>query len=157
MIKIMRMKRKWLLIVLLLPLATGLYCHRVMIYTPDIVLKKDGQPCISIPIQKFNFFNKNNRFDIIEADVFQVGIGTLWEKEYYDFSKKYSVNTGECLRFEYQFQRNRVYSISFISAASGSKEFENGEQKIWSRDLRITTNTDGSAKLLLDLEARENN
>ena len=149
--------KNWILVVSILPLVTGFSCHRKMMYTPDITLKKDGQPCISIPLHEVNFLNKNKQFDIITADVFQVGVGTLWETKYYDLSKPYKIQAGKCIGFEYHFQKNIVYSIGFISAASGSKEFENGKQKIWSRDLRITTNTDGSAKLLLDLEARENN
>jgi hypothetical protein len=153
------MKRKlyrWLLIVFLLPLATGFYCHRPMVYTPDIVLKEDGLPCVSIPLNEVSFFNKEKQFDIIVAKVFQVGVGTLWKKRYYDVSKRYHVQAGECLRFEYHFQENIVYTVGFITAASGSKEFEHGDQKSWNRDFRIKKDTDGTVKLLLDLDAREN-
>lgn len=151
---------RWLLIVFLLPLATGFYCHRRMRYTPDIILKKDGQPCISIPLSEVSFFNKNKQFDIIAADVFQEGIGTLWEKQYYDIQKlglpsKYHVQAGECLRFEYHFQENITYSIGFVTTVRGNDETKNGTKKIWDRELRIRKGADGTVKLLLDLETRE--
>jgi hypothetical protein len=152
------MKRKlcrWLLMVFLLPLATGFYCHRPLAYAPNIVLKEDGQPCISIPLSELSFFNKEKQFDIIAAEVFQVGVGTLWEKDYFNVSKRYHVQAGECLRFEYHFQENIVYTIGFITATSGSKEFEHGDQKSWSRSFRIKKVPDGTVKLLFDTDARE--
>ncbi|PIT55225.1 hypothetical protein BHC49_06740 [Snodgrassella alvi] len=59
----------WLLINLQLLVITGCYFHRPMVYKLDIALKKDGQPCISIPRSEVSFFNKNKQFDIITAEV----------------------------------------------------------------------------------------
>ncbi|PIT57746.1 hypothetical protein BHC59_02365 [Snodgrassella alvi] len=158
------MKRKlcrWLLMIFLLPLATGFYCHRPLVYTPDIVLKEDGLPCISIPLNEVSFFNKEKQFDIIVTRIFQVGVGTLWEKEYYDIRNldlpsKYHVQVGQCLRFEYHFQENITYSIMFVSTVRGNDESKSFTKKIWGRDFRIKKDTDGTVKLLLDLDAREN-
>jgi hypothetical protein len=152
---------RWLLMVFLLPLATGFYCHRPMVYRPDIVLKEDGQPCISIPLNEVSFFNKEKQFDIIVTRIFQVGVGTLWEKEYYDIRNldlpsKYHVQVGQCLRFEYYFQENITYSIMFVSTVRGNDESKSFTKKIWGRDFRIKKDTDGTVKLLLDLDAREN-
>ncbi|PIT53102.1 hypothetical protein BHC44_00900 [Snodgrassella alvi] len=150
----------WLLINLQLLVITGCYFHRPMVYRPDIVLKKDGQPCISIPRSEVSFFNKDKQFDIITADVFQLGIGTLWEKQYYDIqnlglASKYHVQVGECLRFEYRFQENITYSIGFVTTVRGNDETKNWTKKTWDREFRIKKDTDGTVKLLLDLDARE--
>ncbi|PIT59743.1 hypothetical protein BHC57_05455 [Snodgrassella alvi] len=105
-----------------------------MVYRPDIVLKEDGQPCISIPLSEVSFFNKEKQFDIIVARIFQVGVGRLWEKEYYDIRNldlpsKYHVQVGQCLRFEYYFQENITYSIMFVSTVRGNDESKSFTKK----------------------------
>ncbi|MCO6518398.1 MULTISPECIES: hypothetical protein [Snodgrassella] len=117
--------------------------------TPDIVLKNDGQPCISIPLDG-NFIRRNKQFKIIFTDVFQTGVGELWSKDYEDSSKPYYVKTQECLRFDYHFQNNITYTIGFISTEKG-----NNKNKHWRADIRINKNQDGTVQLLLDEHARD--
>ncbi|MCO6519277.1 hypothetical protein [Snodgrassella sp.] len=144
----------WLLINFQLLAITGCYFHRPMVYKPDIVLKKDGQPCISIPVSETRF-HSNRQFDILMGEVVQEGVGTLWRKMYFNIQNinlpiKYYVQAGECLHFEYLFQENITYSIDFVSTVRG-----NDEQKTWDREFRIKKDADGTVKLLLDLDARE--
>ncbi|PIT16206.1 putative T6SS immunity periplasmic lipoprotein [Snodgrassella alvi] len=150
----------WLLINFQLLAITGCYFHRPMVYKPDIVLKKDGQPCISIPRSEVSFFNKNKQFDIITTEIFQEGVGQLRVKDYFDplnfgSPKKYYVQIGECLNFDYPFQNNIIYSINFESTIRGNDESKKMTQKTWAREFRIKKDTDGTVKLLLDLNARE--
>ncbi|MCX8754051.1 putative T6SS immunity periplasmic lipoprotein, partial [Snodgrassella sp. B3837] len=97
-------------------------------YTPDIVLKKDGQPCISIPANE-DFFMRKKEYSIMTTEVYQTGIGQLWEKNYFDPSKPYYVKNQECLYFNYQFQNNIFYTISFISTEKGNNENQKSTQK----------------------------
>ncbi|MCO6520996.1 MAG: hypothetical protein J6582_08130 [Snodgrassella sp.] len=150
----------WLLINFQLLAITGCYFHRPMVYKPDIVLKKDDQPCISIPRSEVSFFSKNKQFDIITTEIFQEGVGQLWVKNYFDpldfgLPKKYYVQVGECLNFDYPFQNNIIYSINFESNIRGNDESKKMTQKTWAREFRIKKDTDGTVKLLLDLDARE--
>ncbi|WP_239424011.1 putative T6SS immunity periplasmic lipoprotein [Snodgrassella communis] len=117
--------------------------------TPDIVLKNDGQPCISIPSDE-DFFRRNKQFSIIDTGVFQIGVGELWSKDYLYSSKPYYVKTQECLRFDYHFQNNVTYTIGFISTEKG-----NNKKKNWRADIRINKNQDGTLQLLLDEHARD--
>ncbi|WP_239351421.1 putative T6SS immunity periplasmic lipoprotein [Snodgrassella communis] len=135
----------WSLMFLILPL----FVSCMSLSSPDIVLKKDGQPCISIPSDE-DFFRRNKQFKIIFADVFQTGVGELWSKDYEDSSKPYYVKTQECLRFDYHFQNNITYTIGFISTEKGADD-----NKSWSRYLRINKNQDGTLQLLLDEHARD--
>ncbi|PIT53103.1 hypothetical protein BHC44_06470 [Snodgrassella alvi] len=144
----------WFLINFQLLAITGCYFHRPMVYKPDIVLKKDGQPCINIPVSETRF-HSNRQFDILMGEIVQEGVGTLWRKMYFNIQNinlpiKYYVQAGECLHFEYLFQENITYSIDFVSTVRG-----NDEQKTWAREFRIKKDTDGTVKLLLDLDARE--
>ncbi|PIT13047.1 hypothetical protein BHC44_03965 [Snodgrassella alvi] len=135
----------WLLMFLILPLLVSCISYNV----PDIVLKDDGQPCISIPSDE-DFFRRNKQFKIIFTDVFQTGIGELWSKDYQYSSKPYYVKTQECLRFDYHFQNNITYSVGFTSTEKGTDE-----NKSWSRHMRIKKNKDGTLQLLLDEHARD--
>jgi protein associated with RNAse G/E len=139
----------WLLITLLLSIITGCFVHRNMLYTPDIVLKDSGQPCISIP-SKEDFFKKNKKFNIVETEIVQTGVGQLSLKYYHDLSKPYYVKTQECIYFDYHFQNNITYSIGFAST-----EIEDAENKPWVRYMRIKKNKDGTLQLLLDEHARD--
>ena len=47
-------------IVLTIALITGCILHNNVFNTPDIVLKKDGQLCISIPENENFFYSKKN-------------------------------------------------------------------------------------------------
>ncbi|PIT16561.1 putative T6SS immunity periplasmic lipoprotein [Snodgrassella alvi] len=139
----------WLLTTLLLGIITGCFVHRNMLYTPDIVLKDSGQPCISIPSNE-DFFKRNKQFNIIVTGVFQTGVGELWSKDYLDLSKPYYVKTKECLRFEYYFQNNITYSIYFTTIEKGTDK-----NKHWHVDMRIKKTKDGALQLLLDEHARD--
>ncbi len=123
-------------------------------YTPDIVLKKDGQPCISIPANE-DFFMRKKEYSIMTMEVYQIGIGQLWEKNYFDPSKPYYVKNQECLYFNYQFQNNIFYIIDFISTEKGNNENQKSTKKTWRRFMRIIKKPDGTFRLLLDGEARD--
>ncbi|PIT16257.1 hypothetical protein BGI32_04855 [Snodgrassella alvi] len=144
----------WLLINFQLLAITGCYFHRPMVYRPDIVLKKDGQPCISIPMSETRF-HSNRQLEIIMIEVVQEGIRPNWVKYYYNLPQKYHIQAQECLHFDYYFQNNVFYTIDFVSTVNGSKKVRNREQKTWDREFRIKKDTDGTVKLLLDLDARE--
>jgi hypothetical protein len=144
------MKQKyihWLLITLHLSTITGCFVHRDVFDTPDIILKDSGQPCISIPSKK-DFFKKDKKFNVMATEVVQIGVGQLSSKYYYDPSKPYYVKTQECIFFNYNFQNNIPYAISFTST-----ENINDEWKSWVRHMRIKKNTDGTLQLLLDENA----
>jgi hypothetical protein len=66
----------------------------------------------------------------------------------FDPSKPYYVKTQECIFFNYNFQNNIPYAISFTST-----ENINDEWKSWVRHMRIKKNTDGTLQLLLDENA----
>ena len=123
-------------------------------YIPDIVLKKDGQPCISIPANE-DFFMRKKEYSIMTMEVYQTGIGQLWEKNYFDPSKPYYVKNQECLYFNYQFQNNIFYIIDFISTEKGNNENQKSTKKTWRRFMRIIKKPDGTFRLLLDGEARD--
>ena len=123
-------------------------------YTPDIVLKKDGQPCISIPANE-DFFMRKKEYSIMTTEVYQTGIGQLWEKNYFDPSKPYYVKNQECLYFNYQFQNNIFYIIDFISTEKGNNENQKPTKKTWRRFMRIIKKPDGTFQLLLDGKARD--
>ena len=123
-------------------------------YTPDIVLKKDGQPCISIPTDE-DFFLRKKEFDISYLYVFQAGVGELWNKDYSDSEKPYYVKNQQCLYFNYRFQTNISYSIGFFSIEKGNDESQKSTNKNWTRYMRIIKKPDGTLQLLLDGEARD--
>ncbi len=133
-------------------LISGCMLHRNEFYTPDIVIKKDGQLCISIPANE-DFFRQKKEYSIMTTAVFQTGVGQLWEKKYFDPSRPYYVKNQECLYFNYHFQNNIFYTISFISTEKGNNENQNSTKKTWIRFVRIIKKQDGTLQLLLDAEA----
>ena len=141
-------------IVLTLALLTGCILHNNVFYTPDIVLKKDGQPCISIPANE-DFFMRKKEFSILSLYVFQRRVGYLWKKNFHDYKKPYYVKNQQCLYFNYRFKTNILYSISFFSTEKGNDESQKSTNKNWTRDMRIIKKTDGTLQLLLDAEARD--
>lgn len=141
-------------IVLTLALLTGCILHNNVFYTPDIVLKKDGQPCISIPANE-DFFMRKKEFSILSLYVFQRRVGYLWKKNFHDYKKPYYVKNQQCLYFNYRFKTNILYSISFFSNEKGNDESQKSTNKDWTRDMRIIKKTDGTLQLLLDEEARD--
>lgn len=145
----------WPYMVFLLPMLTGLSCHRPMVYTPDIFLKNNGQPCISIPADEIRF-HSNQQFEIIMTEVALEGKKENWTKYYYKLPFKYYTSAQKCLNFDYTFQNNISYSINFVSAIKENKNIKSHAQKTWVREFRIVKNNNGSAELLLDLEARQN-
>ncbi len=141
-------------IVLTLALLTGCILHNNVFYTPDIVLKKDGQPCISIPANE-DFFMRKKEFSILSLYVFQRRVGYLWKKNFHDYKKPYYVKNQQCLYFNYRFKTNILYSISFFSTEKENDESQKSTNKNWTRDMRIIKKTDGTLQLLLDAEARD--
>ncbi|WP_239365467.1 putative T6SS immunity periplasmic lipoprotein [Snodgrassella communis] len=133
----------WLLMFLILPSLVSCIAFN----TPDIVLKNDGQPCISIPSDE-DFFRKNKQFVILSTEFVQIGVGQVSVKYYHDPAKLYFVKTQECIDFDYHFQNNISYSIGFISTEKGADD-----NKSWSRHFRINKNQDGTVQLLLDEHA----
>ncbi|MGE9549600.1 putative T6SS immunity periplasmic lipoprotein, partial [Snodgrassella sp. CS2] len=92
-------------IILTIVLITGCILHNNIFYTPDIALKKDGQPCISIPANE-DFFRRKKEFDISYLYVFQAGVGELWSKNNLSSKKNYYIKNQQCLYFNYRFQAN---------------------------------------------------
>ena len=135
-------------------LITACILHNNVFYTPDIVLKKDGQPCISIPANE-DFFRRKKEFDISYLYVFQAGVGELWSKNYLSSKKNYYIKNQQCLYFNYRFQANIFYSIGFFSTEKGNDELQNSTKKNWKRYMRIIKKPDGTLQLLLDGEARD--
>ncbi|PIT53068.1 putative T6SS immunity periplasmic lipoprotein [Snodgrassella alvi] len=133
----------WSLMFLILPLLVSCISSGL----PDIVLKDDGQPCISIPANE-DFFKSNKQFNVMATEIGQIGVGQLSLKYYHDPSKPYYVKTQECIDFDYHFQNNIPYSISFTST-------EKGKNKPWVRFMRIKKNKDNTLQLLLDENARD--
>ena len=141
-------------IVLTLALLTGCILHNNVFYTPDIVLKKDGQPCISIPVDE-DFFRRKKEFNILSLYVFQTGVGYLWKKNFHDYKKPYYVKNQQCLDFNYHFHENIFYTVEFISIEKEDDEIHRSTQKDWVRYMRIIKKPDGTLQLLLDGEARD--
>ncbi|PIT45405.1 hypothetical protein BHC46_09865 [Snodgrassella alvi] len=67
----------WLLMFLILPSLVSCIAFN----TPDIVLKNDGQPCISIPSDE-DFFRRNKQFVILSTEFVQIGVGQVSVKIY---------------------------------------------------------------------------
>lgn len=123
-------------------------------YTPDIVLKKDGQPCISIPADE-DFFRRQKEFNILGLDIYQTGVGELWSRHNLDSKDHYYVKNQQCLYFNYKFQTNILYDIGFFSTEKGDEENRKSTKKVWMRYMRIIKKSDGTLQLLLDKEARD--
>ncbi|MCX8747767.1 hypothetical protein J3U64_09895 [Snodgrassella sp. B3800] len=141
-------------LVLTITLITGCILHNNVFYTPEIALKKDGQPCISIPTNE-DFFRRKKDFDISYLYVYQVGVGELWSKNYFHSAKPYYVQNDQCLIFNYHFQNNISYHIGFFSNEKGNEENNKSTDKEWMRYMQIIKEPDGTLQLLLDAEARD--
>lgn len=111
-------------IVLTITLITGCILYNNVFYTPEIELKKDGQPCISIPANE-DFFRRKKEFDISYLYVYQVGVGELWSKNYFHSAKPYYVQNDQCLIFNYHFQNNIPYHIGFFQMRKAMKKIIN--------------------------------
>lgn len=140
------MKRRnihFLLLIFLLNILAG--CIRAY-YTPDIVLKDNGQPCISIPRSE-DILRTNRLFNITLATVsLPVDGKELSVKNYDNPENQYYVKAQECIDFNYYFKNDFTYQIDFISVEKDQKA------KFWEVLIRITKDKDGNLKLLNDNE-----
>ena len=137
------MKQKIILCILLdfmLSILTG--CIRIN--HPDIVLKENGQPCISIPRSE-DMLRTNRPFNITSTHIYQTSIRSYLSEKYYQ-EEQYYVKAQECIDFEYHFRNDITYGIAF------STEEKGGSEKIWSADIRIVKDKDGNLQLLIDNE-----
>ena len=112
---------------------------------PDIVLKENGQPCISIPRSE-DMLRTNRPFNITSTHIYQTSIRSYLSEKYYQ-EEQYYVKAQECIDFEYHFRNDITYGIAF------STEEKGGSEKIWSADIRIVKDKDGNLQLLIDNEA----
>ena len=117
----------------------------IRINHPDIVLKENGQPCISIPRSE-DMLRTNRPFNITSTDIYQTSTRSYLSEKYYP-EKQYYVKAQECIDFEYHFRNDITYGIAF------STEEKGGSEKIWSADIRIVKDKDGNLQLLIDNEA----
>ena len=111
---------------------------------PDIVLKQNGQPCISIPRSE-DMLRTNRPFNITSTHIYQTSIRSYLSEKYYQ-EEQYYVKAQECIDFEYHFRNDITYGIAF------STEEKGGSEKIWSADIRIVKDKDGNLQLLIDNE-----
>ena len=111
---------------------------------PDIVLKENGQPCISIPRSE-DMLRTNRPFNITSTHIYQTSIRSYLSEKYYQ-EEQYYVKAQECIDFEYHFRNDITYGIAF------STEEKGGSEKIWSADIRIVKDKDGNLQLLIDNE-----
>ena len=132
-----------LLLIFLLNILAG--CIRAY-YTPDIILKDNGQPCISIPRSE-DILRTNRLFNITLATVsLPVDGKELSVKNYDNPENQYYVKAQECIDFNYYFKNDFTYQIDFISVEKDQKA------KFWKILIRITKDKDGNLKLLNDNE-----
>ena len=111
---------------------------------PDIVLKENGQPCISIPRSE-DMLRTNRPFNITSTHIYQTSIRSYLSEKYYQ-EEQYYVKAQECIDFDYHFRNDITYGIVF------STEEKGGSEKIWSADIRIVKDKDGNLQLLIDNE-----
>ena len=147
----------WILILALSLLMAGCVFHRQMLYTPDIALTSTGQPCIRIPQKEAS---SEALFDVWATEVFRPGVGYLRQKYYFSEknlppTEEYLVHAGECLRFDYHFQDDTLYSIGFTTSISSDDKSKKWDQKNWARELRLKRGADGTVQLMLDVAARD--
>ena len=116
----------------------------IRINHPDIVLKENGQPCISIPRSE-DMLRTNRPFNITSTHIYQTSIRSYLSEKYYQ-EEQYYVKAQECIDFEYHFRNDITYGIAF------STEEKGGSEKIWSADIRIVKDKDGNLQLLIDNE-----
>ena len=138
------MKQKIILCILLdfmLSILTG--CIRIN--HPDIVLKENGQPCISIPRSE-DMLRTNRSININSTDIYQTSIRSYLSEKYYP-EKQYYVKAQECIDFNYHFQNDITYDIAFTSEEKG----KGGTS--WIATIRIVKDKEGNSQLLIGNEA----
>ena len=131
-----------LLLIFLLNILAG--CIRSY-YTPDIVLKENGQPCISIPRSE-DMLRTNRPFNITSTHIYQTSIRSYLSEKYYQ-EEQYYVKAQECIDFDYHFQNDITYGIAFSTEEKGKGG------KYWSADIRIVKDKDGNSQLIINNEA----
>ena len=137
------MKQKIILCILLnfmLSILTG--CIRIN--HPDIVLKENGQPCISIPRSE-DMLRTNRPFNITSTDIYQTSIRSYLSEKYYQ-EEQYYVKAQECIDFDYHFQNDITYDIAFTSEEKG----KGGTS--WVATIQIIKDKEGNSKLLIGNE-----
>ena len=142
------MKQKIILCILLdfmLSILTG--CIRIN--HPDIVLKENGQPCISIPRSE-DMLRTNRSINITSTDIYQTSTRSYLSEKYYP-EKQYYVKAQECIDFNYHFRNDITYSIEFSTEEKGKGG------TYWSAYIKIVKDKDGNLQLLIDNEANSDN
>ena len=138
------MKQKIILCILLdfmLSILTG--CIRIN--HPDIVLKENGQPCISIPRSE-DMLRTNRSINITSTDIYQTCTRSYLSEKYYP-EKQYYVKAQECIDFDYRFQNDITYDIAFTSEEKG----KGGTS--WVATIRIVKDKEGNSQLLIGNKA----
>ena len=138
------MKQKIILCILLnfmLSILTG--CIRIN--HPDIVLKKNGQPCISIPRSE-DMLRTNRPFNITSTHIYQTSIRSYLSEKYYYQEEQYYVKAQECIDFDYHFQNDITYDIAFTSEEKG----KGGTS--WVATIQIIKDKEGNSQLLIGNE-----
>ena len=113
---------------------------------PDIVLKENGQPCISIPRSE-DMLRTNRPFNITSTHIYQTSIRSYLSEKYYYQEEQYYVKAQECIDFDYHFQNDITYGIAFSTEEKGKGG------KYWSADIRIVKDKDGNSQLIINNEA----
>ena len=116
----------------------------IRINHPDIVLKKNGQPCISIPRSE-DMLRTNRPFNITSTDIYQTSIRSYLSEKYYQ-EEQYHVKAQECIDFDYHFQNDITYDIAFTSEEKG----KGGTS--WVATIQIIKDKEGNSKLLIGNE-----
>ena len=114
----------------------------IRINHPDIVLKKNGQPCISIPRSE-DMLRTNRPFNITSTHIYQTSIRSYLSEKYYQ-EEQYHVKAQECIDFDYHFQNDITYDIAFRTQEKG----KGGTS--WIASIRIVKDKDGNSQLLIN-------
>ena len=114
----------------------------IRINHPDIVLKKNGQPCISIPRCE-DMLRTNRKFNITSTHIYQTSIRSYLSEKYYQ-EEQYYVKAQECIDFDYHFQNDITYDIAFRTQEKG----KGGTS--WIASIRIVKDKDGNSQLLIN-------
>ena len=112
---------------------------------PDIVLKQNGQPCISIPRSE-DMLRTNRSINITSTDIYQTCTRSYLSEKYYP-EKQYYVKAQECIDFDYRFQNDITYDIAFTSEEKG----KGGTS--WVATIRIVKDKEGNSQLLIGNKA----
>ena len=118
-------------------------CSRIR--EPDIVLKENGQPCISIPRSE-DMLRTNRPFNITSTHIYQTSIRSYLSEKYYQ-EEQYYVKAQECIDFKYHFRNDITYGIEFSTEEKGKGG------TYWSAYIKIVKDKDGNLQLLIDNEA----